>query len=77
MNSRLTTAWNCMTHLVTTLIVLIQNFISLKKFSSVINVINLVLSCPISQTRLIQHVFARNEQILQKKTLFCEANVCT
>jgi len=49
-----------MTHLVTTLIVLIQNFIPLKRFSSVVNVINLISSCPISKTRL-RRVFARNE----------------
>ena len=52
-----------MTHLVTTLIVLTQNFIPLKRFSSVINIINLVPLCPISKTRLIR-VFARIDQIL-------------
>ena len=61
-----------MTHLVTTL-VLTQNFIPLKKFSSVVNVISLVSSCAISKTRLIQRVFATNEQILQKEALFCSA----
>ena len=57
-DNRLTTAWNCMTHLVTTLIVL-QNFIPLKKFSLVVNVISLVPSCPISKSRLIRRVFAK------------------
>ena len=33
--------------------------------------ISLIPSCPISKTRLIQRVFARNEQILQKEALFC------
>jgi len=33
-----------MTHLVTTLTVLTQNFIPLKRFSSMINVINLVIN---------------------------------
>jgi len=61
------TARNCMTHLVTTLIILTQNFIPLKRFSSV-NVINLVPSN--LKTRC---VFARNEQILQKEALFCPA----
>ena len=65
-----------MTHLVTTLIILTQNFIPLKRFSSVVNVISLVPLCPISKTKLIR-VFARNEQILQKEVcLPCEANVC-
>ena len=62
-----------MTHLMTTLIVLTQNFISLKRFSSVVNVINLVPLCPISKTRLIRCVFAQNEQILQKEASFCPA----
>ena len=58
-----------MTHLVTTLIILTQNFIPLKRFSSV-NVISLIPSCPISKTKLIRRVFARNKQILQKEALF-------
>jgi len=47
-----------MTHLMTILIVLTQNFIPLKKFSSVVNVISLVPSCSILKTRLIRRVFA-------------------
>jgi len=62
-----------MIHLETTLIVLTQNFIPLKRFSSVVNVISLVSSYPISKIRLIRRVFARNEQILQKEALFCPA----
>jgi len=54
-------------------IVLTQNFISLKRFFSVINVISLVPSYPISKTRLIRRVFTRNEQILQKE-VFCPAS---
>ena len=68
-----------MTHLVTTLIVPTQNFIPLKRFSSVVNVISLVLSCPSSKTRLlIRRVFARNETNFAKRSivLSCEANVC-
>jgi len=61
-----------MTHLVTTLIVLIQNYIPLKRFTLVI-IISLIPSYPISKTRLIRHIFARNEQILQKEVLFCPA----
>ena len=57
-NSRLTTAWNRMTDLVTTLIVFTQNFIPLKRFSSVVNVISLIASCAISKTKLIRCVFA-------------------
>jgi len=60
-----------MTHLVTTLIVLTQNFIPLKRFSSV-NVISLVPS-NLSKIRFIRCVFVRNEQILQKEALFCPA----
>jgi len=54
-------------------IVLTQNFISLKRFFSVINVISLVPSYPISKIRLIPRVFTRNEQILQKE-VFCPAS---
>ena len=74
-DSRLITAWNSFS---TTLIVFTQNFIPLKRLSLVINVISLILSSPISKTRFIRRNFARNEQILQKKSivLSCEANVC-
>ena len=57
-DNRLITAWNCMTYLVTTFIILTQNFISLKRFILVINVISLIPSYPISKTRLIRHIFA-------------------
>ena len=50
-----------------------QNFIPLKIFSLVVNVISLVPLCPISKIRLIRCIFARNEQILQKEALFCPA----
>jgi len=48
-----------------------SKFYSFKEIS-MINVISLVPSCPISITRLIQRVFAQNEQILQKEA-FCPA----
>ena len=73
-DSRLTTAWNCMIHLVTTLVVLTQNCIPLRRFSSVVNVINLVslMSNLENQAR----VFARSERILQKEASFCPAKRC-
>ena len=72
-DSRLITAWNCMTHLVTTRVVLTQNVIPLKRFISVVNVISSIPSYSISKIRLIRRIFARNEQILQKEALFCPA----
>jgi len=62
-NNRLITAWDCITHLMTTLI---QNFIPLKKFTLVINVISLV---PSSRKLGSFDVFL-HEQILQKEALF-------
>jgi len=69
-NSRLTIIWNYMTHLVLT-----QNFIPLKTFSSVN-----IISFPHVQFRKLGSfdVFLHignwtNEQILQKEALFCLA----
>jgi len=74
-DSRLTTAWNCMIHLVTTLIVKFYYFKEIflngkcYKFSS--------LMSNLSKIRFIGHVFARNEKNFAKRSivLLCEANV--
>jgi len=75
-DNKLTTAWNYMTHLVTTLIVLIQNYIPLKRFT-LVAIISLIPSYLISKTRLIRHIFARNETNFAKRSIVlpCETNV--
>jgi len=47
--------------LVMTLIVLTQNFISLKRFTSMVNIISLIPLYPISKIRIIRRIFAQNE----------------